>query len=166
MAVMKLETLVLGGVSIARDVVTGLKGIGSNPAKSGLPAMDLSHSRHLSQSYRQAEADDPQRPWRADRVGAARAARRAGRPGSFPGVSVRRTPAIVAGRTVLSGWSLRKGAFSPMAMQCYDTAAPADRELPKRFQPPATRTLGSSPRRLVGTAWFRPSGTLPASTRG
>ena len=60
MAVKHLENLVLRGVSVACDVVTGLKRIGSSTANCGMPAMDLSHSRHPSQ---RDQADQDFRPW-------------------------------------------------------------------------------------------------------
>ena len=184
MAVMILDNLVLRGVRVACDVVTGLKGMGSNPARDNLPAMDLSHSRHLSQGIPLAGSDDPRRQDRAEAIGAAAAAR-AGRPGSSPGVPVRRTPAIVAGRTVLSRWSPDARVLRPIPTYCRGrftgrTGAAGGQELAQRLQSFAARTLPrggllrppadqwSGKRRKPGTAWFRPvtGGTLKASTRG
>jgi hypothetical protein len=47
MAVTNRENLVLRGVNVAGDVVTGLKRIGFRAAMEQNPAMDLSHSRHV-----------------------------------------------------------------------------------------------------------------------
>ena len=54
MAVINRNTLVLTGVSVARDVVTGTMGNGLISA-SGRPTMSLFTTRHPSQRYPQAE---------------------------------------------------------------------------------------------------------------
>ena len=186
MRVKNLETLVLRGVTVACDCVTGLKGIGSNLAAQ-MPAMDLSHLRHPSQSDPQAGMDTGPRYWRAEPSGAASAVERAGRPGRSSGVLVRRNPAINAGRAILSGWSLATGEPFPTAAWCigrFSPASPAAVEqahrlrFPERSQPfPATALTPGGPasqprgdraqKRRQGTkAWLTATGTSSASTRG
>src|SRR5438132_1029767 len=57
MAVMNLQSLVLRGVNVAGDVVTGRERLGFNPAKGGTPAVVLSFQRHLSTRAPQAGSD-------------------------------------------------------------------------------------------------------------
>src|SRR5262249_50813855 len=107
MAVLNLESLVLRGVPVACDVVTGLERIGFNASGSGARAVLLSLTRHPSPSDPQAGADPGMRY--AAVQGMAHAAPRAGRPGRSAGVPDSRGPAISAGRAILSGWSLAVG---------------------------------------------------------
>ena len=102
MYVVPLDSLVLRGVRIACDVVTGLERNGSMQADGQTPTMLLSQERHQRTSCPQVA--DPWRPGNVGNPGVAEAATRAGRPGGFFGVP-RRGPAIAAGRTILSGWS-------------------------------------------------------------
>jgi hypothetical protein len=183
MAVKHLENLVLRGVFVACDVVTGLKRIGSNAANCGMPAMDLSHSRHPSQ---RDQADQDLRPWYppAKPIGAGTTAVRAGRSASRPGVLASRSPAIAARRTVLFGWSLAKGETCPTVAVfarrlTTGTTAPVGEELPERSLRYPTKALqgggqGNLPlltrglkRRVEDTTWFRSfPGTPSASRRG
>jgi hypothetical protein len=102
MAVMTLESVVLRVVGVAREVVTGMKRIGSNQASDQAPAR-LSHRRHLVPSWlRPGYGPGLRRPF-AEFLGEDRASGRAGRPGSVAGVPVRRSPAPCAGRTVPCG---------------------------------------------------------------
>ena len=103
MAVLHCKTLVLRGVNVACDVVTGMKRFAVNAANTRLPA-DLSFSGHLSTRTSCAEADSQSRHERAVINGVGHA-RRAGRPGSPAGVPSRQRPARIAGRTIPLGWS-------------------------------------------------------------
>jgi hypothetical protein len=184
MAVKNLENLVLRGVNVACDVVTGLSRIGSNTVQVQTPAMALSHSRHPSHSDREAGLDSG--PWyvRAETFGAANAAERAGRPGCCPGVSASRIPARAVGRTVLSGWSLAVEEPYPPT-PCYSGRFTAgmqrsvDQGCFQRLQRNSARSLqrgglssrpvltSSGKRRILEMAWPRPfEGTLLASRRG
>jgi hypothetical protein len=183
MAVKNLENLVLRGVSVACDVVTGLKRIGSNPANGQTPAMVLSHSRHPSQSDRGSDMDTGLRQGGAEPFGAGPAAKRAGRPGCCPGVLASRSPARAAGRAVLSGWSLAEFEPYPPAT-CYagrfttGRQATVDQGRFQRSQGTAARRLergglssrpvtNSGKRRLLATVWpTTGEGTPSASTRG
>jgi hypothetical protein len=104
MAMKTLETLVLRAVPVACDVVSG-QSIGSNGAMR--PAAMLL-SRHLmpramADAYPRGDKD------RTEQSGATRVAPRAGRLARFAGVSGRRSPAINAGRAILSRWPNAKG---------------------------------------------------------
>jgi hypothetical protein len=120
MAVITNESLVLRGVNVACDVVTGLERFGFNPANGGNSAVVLSYQRHLSTRASQAGSDPRPRHERIALGGASHAARRAGRPGSPAGVPERRHPARSAGRAILSRWSLAAGATAPRAAWCLD----------------------------------------------
>ena len=184
MAMKNLESLVLRGVSVAYDVVTGLKRIGSNRANEATPAMVLSHSRHPSHSDLGTDMDTGPRLGGAESLGAAMAAERAGRPGCCPGVLASRSPARRAERIVLSGWSLAvEEPLSPAA--CYTgrfTAgmqAGMDQGRFQRSQVVSARSLqrgglssrpataNSGKRRILAMVWPRPrQGTPTASMRG
>jgi hypothetical protein len=175
MAVKNLESLVLRGVHVAGGVVIDGMRFDSNLANCRMPAMDLSHFRHPSQRDPQAGLDARPRYPRAGTAGAAGAAVRAGRPASWEGVSVRRSPARVAGRTVLSGWSLTQGSTRPTAAwptghQATGAWATVGEELPERRQAFSASTLttggptGRPEASMVETsrkqaAWFRPQCT-------
>jgi len=118
MTVIISESLVLRGVRVACDVVTGLKRNGSNPASAQTRAMHLSVTRHPSQGYPDADGDPGTRPEFAEMLGAALAAKRAGRSGSPAGVPDSRTLAISARRAILSGWTLAARGPVPPATWC------------------------------------------------
>jgi hypothetical protein len=182
MAVMNLETLVLGGVSVACDVVTALKGIGSKPVNCQTPALDLSHARHPSQ---RDQADQAMRPWYppANPNGMGNPTVRAGRSASRLGVRASRSHAIAAWRTVLSGWSLATGGACPTAAVGTGRLRPGiavsvGEELLEcsRFHPTGRLQAGGQrdlprlarglKRRMGDTTWFRSfTGTPSASTR-
>jgi hypothetical protein len=82
MAVKNLESLVLHGVTVATEVVTGLVRIGSKTANGQTPAMALSHSRHPSHSDCGSDPDTRPCSGGAEGIGAAPAVERAGRPGA------------------------------------------------------------------------------------
>src|SRR5262245_61212432 len=107
MAAITLKTLVLRGVRVADDVVTGRTGMGF-AAKVQAP---LPISSHPSQRYQ---------PHRLDRQlclnpDADNAEQRAGRPERATGVPSRRSPAMSAGRAILLGWALSTGGPALMA---------------------------------------------------
>jgi hypothetical protein len=148
MAVNNRTNLVLLGVNVAGDVVTGLKRIGFHAAMRQTPAMDLSYSRHPSlrvlascSSAMFAESAVLSRWPLADGTPRATAACCA--------------PRLTAGRQ-----------------------ANVDQVLPERSQPqavPTSNRTGTKTRpdtrgdqsRQGHTAWFRPLlGTLPAKARG
>jgi hypothetical protein len=155
MAVINSESLVLHGVRVAFDVVTGLERIGSNPASGQTGAMHLSVTRHPSQSYPDANGDPGTRPESAENLGAARAAKRAGRPGSSAGVPDSRNLAITARRAILSGWSLAARGPVPPATWCQRrfTAVPSvavGEVLSGHSQPSLSQTL------RAGNQWRLP----------
>jgi hypothetical protein len=100
MAVKICETLVLRGVRVAGDVVTGLKRAGFNPAMAQTAAMSQS-PRH---PHCARENTGPDTPCASDVAVTAVAVSRAGRPERLAGSPGHR-PAIKAGRSILSGWS-------------------------------------------------------------
>jgi hypothetical protein len=115
MAVIRLETLVLRGVHVVRDVVTALVRIGSKGNGVQAPAVSLSPTRHPSSSDPRTDTEPGKRYERAMNRGAAHAAIRAGRPGSCAGVLGSRLPARCAGRAILSGWARAAGGSCPTA---------------------------------------------------
>ncbi len=184
MAVKNVESLVLDGVSVATEVVTGLKRIGSNTANGQTPAMALSHSRHPSHSDCGSDPDARPRSGCAEYIGAALAVERAGRPGCCPGVHASRSLARAAGRTVLSGWPLATEVpypVTPCSAGRFTSGVQAALE-PGRFQrsqPYSARSLqrgglssrseatNSGKRRILQRVWPRPcEGTPTASMRG
>jgi hypothetical protein len=152
MALVQLESLVLPGVRIAGDVVTGLERNGSMQAEGGNPTMAQSQERHPG--YRPADTDPV----------------RAGRPGC-PGVPCRRGPAITAGRAILSGWSPSGSQLHALLLATprASVKAMSGAMLPGR---PSAFTRGplQADRRLAPAAWQRSGkrgGRAPqASTRG
>jgi hypothetical protein len=95
-----LDTVLLCGVNVVRDVVTVLKRNGSNQAVAGIPATLLSHC-HPSQGM-QADTDCWPRYERPAFTSAGQGAPRAGRLASPAGVAVRLRPTSLAVRGVLS----------------------------------------------------------------
>jgi hypothetical protein len=127
MAVFQLESLVLRGVLDACNVVISLERNGSMQADGRAPATPLSTSRHLPGSYPGADMDPGTREGHAENLGAALAAPRAGRPGCSAGVPVSRSPAITAGRAILSGWprSERGVCATARRQRSFTSLAPA-----------------------------------------
>jgi hypothetical protein len=177
MAVMKVETLKLRGNSVAGDLFVGPR-MGSAPAVSPTP-VPMSHPRRQSQTVR-TDYQPPTWSSFADDLGEDAPAERAGRSGCFAGVLVRRSPAIRAGRTVLSGWSLAMGdprstaagrsGLATARLQASVTKVNPGRPVASCIQ--AERT-GIGLCQPAGTcmearlAWSMPAGgMLPASTRG
>ena len=111
-----LETVLLCGVNVVRDVVTVLKRNGSNQAIVEVPATLPSH-RHLFQRL-PADTDCWPRYERPAFTGAGQCAPRAGRLGSLVGVAVRPWPASATSRGVLSQ---KQGI--PLFMRTRDTLA-------------------------------------------
>ena len=184
MAVKKLESLVLHGVTVATEVVTGLVRIGSKTANGQTPAMALSHSRHPSHSDCGSDPDTRPGSGGAEGIGAAPAVERAGRPGRCPGVLASRSLARAAGRTVLSGWPLAMEVPYP-PNSCYagrfttGMQAEVGQERFQRSQSYSARSLqrgglssrsvatNSGKRRILERVWPRPTeGTPTASMRG
>jgi hypothetical protein len=171
MYVVPLDSLVLRGVRIACDVVTGLERNGSMQADGQTPTMLLSQERHLRADYPQGT--DPGRPGSVGFTGAASAALRAGRPGCSLGVPNRRGPAIFAGRAILSGWSpsVRSACANCKRSKAITTFAPA---VPGRLLSGRPWALSRGPmqrsRQEHTPAWQLPgkrrARTLLASTRG
>jgi hypothetical protein len=144
MAMMKLETLVLRVVPVVvRDVVAGLKTIGSRQANGQAPTVTLSFARHLLPGN---PGTDPN-PTRYEPAiyGEAHAAQRAGRSGSPAGVPDSTTAAITAGSAILSGWSVAMRGTRRVARSWRDlqgtTTVATDRSLSghsqSRMHPPA-----------------------------
>jgi hypothetical protein len=107
----QLETVVLCGVNVVRDVVTVLPRKGSNQAIAGFPATLPSH-RHPS-PWLPADADSWPRYERPANAGVVNSAPRAGRLGSLAGTFTRRRLTRATARPVL----FRKQAgclFGPM----------------------------------------------------
>jgi hypothetical protein len=152
MAVMTLETLVLRGGSVVRDVVTGRAGSGCRAAKRQAPTLPYP-MRQPSHHYPSAE-QEPNR-WLNRVNDADDAADRAGRPGSGVGMPSRHSlaqPAGLAGR----GPRFRAG-WCPDRFTVGHCTALGLAESASMF-----RNL-SGGRRL----WLQSTGgTLPAPTRG
>src|SRR6266511_6188372 len=111
MAVNNCNSLVLSGVSVVRDVVTGTKSMGCVTVNHETLATHL-HLRHVSQCYPCAVQETQPRQDVADFLGGADAAARAGRPGGTPGSRASRSPARHAGGTI-SSWSPARVAWRP-----------------------------------------------------
>lgn len=181
MAVITLKTLVLRGVAVTGDVVTARTRIAGYQANGGLPAL-RSFMRHLSPGCLGTEPE--RRHDRVDNRDAEHASVRAGRPGSWTGVPVRRSPALSGGRINPLGWSLAEGEPRPLAARLLGLAqaqavAAVDKVLPGRPNLPQLSTPSTGKRlRLPRTQrmerrvqasriGFRPAGGTPsASTRG
>jgi hypothetical protein len=103
MVVTNLESLVLRGVGVVGDVTARIMRFGSR-MDHGQTAASLSHPRHPSQSCRRIGYQSDSRFILAESLDEDTAAIRAGRPDSFAGVPVSRSPAGIAGWAVLFGW--------------------------------------------------------------
>lgn len=114
MAGKNLNTLVLRGVTVVGDVLTGKMGIGCYPATVQMPAL-RSLLRHASSSCSQAEQAPSLRHVHAG-DGVEDPAARAGRPGCCSRVLARRSPAITAGRIISPRWSAAVGGPRPTAV--------------------------------------------------
>jgi len=174
-----LETLVLRGNRVIRDVVTGMVRNGSNLADRQTPGL-LSHPRRLSQPTWQTGYPPVTPHCFVDARDEDRGGQRAGRLGSLVGVLVRRSPAMSAGRTVLSGWSFTVGGPQASAVRCpglFTTKTPASgaKVLPERHASCSTGGVGIGRPRMQQPGkrmMSRPAsstpagGTFLASTRG
>jgi len=184
MVALKRNSLVLRGVPVACDVVTGQGRYGFNPANAGVLRV-LSFERHLSTRASRAGSDPRLRHERTAMSGVGHVARRAGRPGSPAGVPVRRRPARSAGWAILSGWSSAAAIAAPIAAGCLDRltgkrTAYAERGLPQGYLQAFQRRIlpTGSLTRLPVPGWsgkrgeVMPAALLPAmrmpmaSTRG
>jgi hypothetical protein len=106
MAVKNLETLVLCGNRVVGDVVNSRALMGSDAVKGQTPRI-MSHPRRLSQRFSGPCYKAKRRPVIVVAHDEDAAVARAGRSWGRSGVLVRRSPAMAAGRTVLSRWSQR-----------------------------------------------------------
>jgi hypothetical protein len=182
MAVMNRNTLVLFGVPVVRDVVTGTTGLGFNTANPETQAMPFS-LRQPSQRYPRSHMEPRLRLHHTDRHGVDGTADWAGRPGCRSGVLASRSPDMSSGRIIPTGWSLaRRGTCSASAW-CFGlfTAKPPattgkvlSGRLPASrvaalaslgcYQPGAKRARKHIEAHL---AWLKPAGGAAlASTRG
>lgn len=162
MAIIKLESLVLRGVSVLSDGRAVELCRGASEKAEQTPEVRFS-MRHPSLGYplanqnqrADAQDDDVKRDVVSDVFGAGRSRGRAG-------VLPRRSPAVVAGRTVPCGWSTPERHPADM---CTPTAIRGWRD---------TWSVGCSPEKsaaaktripLTGTTSFT-APTVAASTRG
>jgi hypothetical protein len=106
MAVINRNSLVLLGVSVNRDVVTGTENTGINAATHKTTAIPFS-MRRQSQGFPQCDQEPGQQQCRADYSRADRLAARAGRPGDLPCV-------LVGTASVTRAAWIRRMAWSPM----------------------------------------------------
>jgi len=182
MAVLNLESLVLRGVAVLRDVqAVNLRRGTSYKATGGTPEVGNS-TRHPSPDSSQ---DFIPPAGRLDHAGADRmddAAPGTGRSQSRAGVLNRRSPARFAGRAIQSGWSHSRGGSHPAAATAssllwacavasvLETASVRPLAAQTRALPDTGRLAGlpgSLERATAQPAWCKPAGrTLPASTRG
>ena len=171
MAVFNLDNLVLRGVAGNGNVANGRSRIGTYPVDGQTPALAIS-MRHPSPGCRQTDAEPERQRDHVDERDVKHASERAGRPGSRAGVLVRRSPARLAGRAVLYGWSLADGGprsddakrFSPAA-----TGLTASLARVASGHPTALRAWPLSARNDAQANRVRPmpaGGMSTASTRG
>jgi hypothetical protein len=181
MAGTNLQTRVLCGVHVVRDVLVGRTCIGFQQARTAASAF-LSPARHLLPRYSQAVQEPGLRHFEVHDNDLDNAAFRAGRPGSRTGALAGRSSAISAGQTVLGRWCA--GTSGRTAAGCSASGTVSGRMSPERFagnrlpaflRPalhaggPMGRMATDQPgkRKQPGMAWSRPyRGTLVASTRG
>jgi hypothetical protein len=165
MAVINRNTLVLTGVSVARDVVTGTMGNGLISA-SVRPATSLLTTRHPSQRYPQAEQVTGPRHDHADQGGVNQAADGTGRSWGCDGFLASRSPAAIAGFRMGGSCPTAAWHFGPtMAM----AMAPVGKTLPWRPSPLLEQALHVEARKQAkaNQAWLTPAGwALAASRRG
>lgn len=179
MAVITAKTLVLRGVSVRFDrKVVGMR-LGTGMAGQQNSALSFS-LRHLPSGCPQAEQTPSTWHDHADHLGVDGVAYRAGRPGSGAGVPVRRSPASIAGGTVLWEGSLAEGGPNPSAARTNPTGiwcwSASEMALLQRSMSLQADLLasGSRPdakqvRKNAGTKRARPTpvrGTTAASMRG
>lgn len=180
MAVKNLNTLVLRGVTVVGDVLTGKMGIGCYPATLQTPAL-RSLMRHASSSCSSAVPEPSQRHVHVVDDGVDDPADRAGRPGSCCRVLARRSPAIRGDRIIIQRWSAAKGGPRPTAVWRFGrftitrTTPVGEGNSWRRSEALAlgsTRRLGqvltlpARKRPEAGLAFQPAGGTLSASTRG
>jgi hypothetical protein len=134
-----LESLVIRALPVVvRDVVVGLTTAGSRQAGAQVPTVNPSFARHLSPDYPGADPSPLMRHELAKNR-EARAARRAGRPGSPAGVPFRRTATRTGRSAILSGWSQAAGSIGRVGSKWCSLAEvtptlAAGRMLPGRTQ--------------------------------
>ena len=180
MAVMNLNTLVLRGVTVVGDVLTGQMGIGCYSATTQMPAL-RSLWRHASSSYSHAEPTPRSRQVHVDDHGVDDPAARAGRPGCCYRVLARRSPALRAGRIISQRCSAALGGLRPTAVWRFGrfTAWRATSVGEgNSWRRSLASALGSGrhfrllhaqlarKRQEIGLAFGGAGGTLSASTRG
>jgi hypothetical protein len=172
MAVVNRNTLVLNGVSVVRDVVTGTVGSGFGTACGKSAAMPFS-MRPPSHSYPQAGQETSPRQHPAARRDADRAAGRAGRPGCS-GVLAQRGclwPLATGGAYPTAAW--RFGRFTAKHPASVGNALPGHL-LASRGEAPRIGTtlrlpgmLGVKRHAEAGPVGFKPAGgALLTSARG
>src|SRR5262249_43991261 len=130
MAVMNLQSLVLRLSRVAGDVGSGLERAEINPTVQQPPALPLSVTRHFSRGTMRTDSDPMTRYAGAKECGAGYTALRAGRLAGLAGVLVRRSPAITAGQTILSRWSLAVGRLRPVGVWCRGRSMPLTHATP------------------------------------
>jgi len=173
MAVINRNSLVLLGVSVVSDVVTGTMDNGIYAVSRRTTAMPFP-KRRASHRFPQAMQEPGQRQCLADDLGADSCATGAGRPGSYS--------CVLARHTSPRGWSLAwAGSSACTALRlgrfpAWQSRVSADRSqwrLAGSFRG-AFRSMHSpilaadaNKRDGSGPAWFKPAGGAPlASTRG
>jgi hypothetical protein len=182
MAVINRNSLVLLGVSVNRDVVTGTMGNGNSAADyktAGIPFL----TRRQSQGFPPFDQEPQQQPPCADDADADGSAARAGRPGSSSRVVAGRIRAMRGIRTSLRAWSPAEAGHCPITRLGHTRLWAWQRPLSgkrshRRYQASYRRVLASRiPSWLLetrtrkcdeaGLARTCPAeGAPPASTRG
>jgi hypothetical protein len=182
MAVINRNSLVLFGVSVVRDEVTGTMGNGIYAVEFQTTTMPFS-KRPPSQGFPPAVQEPGQRGYLAEGFSVDSPAVGAGRPGSHPCVLASRPCAITAGRTSPEAWSLAgAGSCSTTGLRTRRLAAWQAQESGNRSQrrlhashrealgnsiPNRMRAARACKRDGVDLARINPAGGAPpASTRG
>jgi len=149
MARKQLETMMQRNVRSANSaVVTAKVRMGLERGQDSLRPVEPFTIRHLSTSDPETGTDPGLRTERANYVGAASAATRAGRPGCSAGVLRPCRPARSAGQTILFGWSSAGDKSCPQAHWRFANFAQrhtaSGKVAPTPYQPrPATVFPGS-----------------------
>jgi hypothetical protein len=152
MVMTNLESLKLRGVRVGGDATAKMVRFDSRMDHEQTAA-SLSHPRHPSQSWRIGYQPDSRRDL-AESLDEDTAAIRAGRPDSFAGVPVSRSPAGKAGWAVLSGWLQAVGELRSTAARWFGsfmakTRASVDNAAPRHsFGFPLPAECGESVKRL------------------
>jgi hypothetical protein len=106
MAGFNRNTLVLNNVSVVRDVVTSTLGQGCASAERRFPAMAFPMRQPSQCCYPSTDQDTGWRHVHADKLGAASAAKRAGRSGCRSGFLASRMRGLRARSSISSRWSV------------------------------------------------------------